>query len=762
MSIAMVYCRLLTWLWPVLLFSTVTSVSAQSITSLANHQAPLDSTPDPEAAAPDSKAMESKALEPLIVVVSKTPRPLSDVIGSVRVLRSGQLEASLVQDIDQLFRYEPGVQAERSGTRFGATGVNIRGIGGNRISMEIDGVPVRDQFAVGSFSNAGRDALETDWIERVEILNGPASTLYGSDAIGGVIAVTTWDPDRWLQGNDQSWGARLRAGYHGEDDSHYQSGMVAWADDTTGLLAAITRRNGHELDNRAPANTPSDRQDWDTLSGFFKATVDLGPSQRLRLTVNDFERDRHTDVRAVLGSGRFRNTNQLLGDDHESNRSIVLDYQFQDLWTFDDGVLRVYHQASDVTQLTREARALATMPVRLQRDFFYDQDNYGVELNVFRNFFIGGSTHRIGAGLEFITMRTEELRDGRQISLNDGSVSNTILGEVFPLRDFPISDTDEWGLFLHDEIEFENSPWSLVAGLRYDSYRLTPRLDSIYREDNPGTDVVGLSDDAVTPKLGLLYRFSQQWSAFSQYVRGFRAPPFEDANIGLDIPLFRIRALPNPDLKSETSNAVEAGVRRIHRHGQFSFSAFWTDYSDFIETRARIGVDPADGTLLFQSRNIDQARIYGFEFSWQQALVAWSPGLAQFHLHAAGYWARGDNQQNDQPLNTISPAQAVLGLRWLSMSERFNLNAVATVTRAQRRVDQTDGERFLPPGYVTLDMFTSWRFARNWMMRGGVFNVTNKKYWRWLDISALTPDDPLIESLSRPGRNFSVNLEATF
>ena len=88
----------------------------------------------------------------------------------------------------------PGVDYEAAGTRFGAEGINIRGIGGNRVAILVDGVPLSDQFDTGSFSNATRDFIDAGLIQNIEVLHGPASALYGSAAIGGVVAVRTPDP----------------------------------------------------------------------------------------------------------------------------------------------------------------------------------------------------------------------------------------------------------------------------------------------------------------------------------------------------------------------------------------------------------------------------------------------------------------------------------------------------------------------------------------------------------------------------------------
>ncbi len=159
---------------------------------------------------------ERVELEPVVVVASKHPRPLIDVVGAVTVIDAAMIARHRVENLDGLLRYEPSLTTDNAGTRFGVTGINIRGIGDNRVLMEIDGVPFGDSFDVGSFSNAGLDLLDTDLIKRVEILNGPASTLYGSDAIGGVMTVTTRDPNDLLMLTDSKVYFGSRLGYDGK------------------------------------------------------------------------------------------------------------------------------------------------------------------------------------------------------------------------------------------------------------------------------------------------------------------------------------------------------------------------------------------------------------------------------------------------------------------------------------------------------------------------------------------------------------------
>ena len=126
-----------------------------------------------------------------IVVIGKTPRKVQDVVGSVSVINSGVIDKQLVHDIADLLRYEAGISMVNSGSRFGNSSIAIRGISGNRIATEIDGVPVAEQFNVGSYSNSGRNYVDPELIKQVEILRGPASSTYGSDAIGGVVSFVT-------------------------------------------------------------------------------------------------------------------------------------------------------------------------------------------------------------------------------------------------------------------------------------------------------------------------------------------------------------------------------------------------------------------------------------------------------------------------------------------------------------------------------------------------------------------------------------------
>ena len=707
---------------------------------------------------------EEIELDPLVVVASRTPRPLSQIAAQVTVIDIGDLRDGIVEDLDGLLKYEPGLEVQTAGTRFGATGINIRGISGNRVDIEIDGVPARDQFAIGAYSNGGRALVEPDRIKRVEVLYGPASVMYGSNAMGGVMAITTWDPSDLLAGSDSPVWFGLRAGYQGMNDSWVGSGVGAWGEGSHGLLAAATFRSGHELDNQAPAEIPSDPQDWDSQDFMFRYTFDTAGGNRLRFSADHNEQDVTTRINSLLGYGRrFRWTTSMTGDDHDESRRISLDYEFS-TGNWQQGTIRIFNLKHETDQWTYEERGKAPKPVEIDRRFFYGQDLNGVDFFVFRELDWGRSQHRIGLGTEWIRTDIKEMRDGLQTSLVDGSSSNIILGEEMPVRDFPNSRTDEYGIWVQDEISLADGRWEVIPALRWDRYDLDPRPDSIWEQDNPDTEVVSVSESRVTPRLGVLFHPTGKWNLYGQYSEGFRAPPFADANIGFDIPLFGFRAIPNPDLRSETSQGFEFGVRRFGGASRMSLTYFHTDFDDFIESRALIGRDPETGDLIFQSRNIDKARIRGVDMRFDQDLSAWNKSLEGWMVNLAAYWAEGENRESGEPLNSIAPPQAVLGLSWFSPGGDWDLAITGTFTSAKGKsdIDQAEADRFATPGWTTIDLSAGWG-PRDWVeVRAGIFNLADKTYWRWLDVANLEFDDPMIPLLSRPGRSYSITARFMF
>jgi len=130
-------------------------------------------------------------LEPVVVTAARSPQPIADLLADLTVINAAEIQRSGAQSLPQLLHRQPGVEVTINGGPGATSGVFLRGANAGQTLVLVDGL------RIGS-SSVGATALEAiplDQIERIEILRGPASSLYGADAIGGVIQVFTKQAD---------------------------------------------------------------------------------------------------------------------------------------------------------------------------------------------------------------------------------------------------------------------------------------------------------------------------------------------------------------------------------------------------------------------------------------------------------------------------------------------------------------------------------------------------------------------------------------
>ena len=703
--------------------------------------------PSPPASAADEVLSDAAPLEQITVVAHKDPRSIRDVAANVTALSRDSLQDQLATSINDAFRYVPGIDHDGAGTRFGTEGVNIRGIGGNRVAMLIDGVPLSDQFDVGSFSNATRDFMDAGLVQSIEVLRGPSSALYGSSAIGGVVAARTPDPAELSTGGD------ALVTWHGHDASRHARLLTAVGDRERGLLFGASWRDGEQADSAA-ADAALDTRNYRRRTGLVKFVADDRRGGTWRLSATHQDSDIESNLRSLLGSGRYRSTTALLGDDSYTMDMLNVSYDFRaERRLFDSGVARAYYQQADIEQFTLDERANARTPVSIDRFFSFEQQTRGVELNLWKDLVTHIASHRLGAGLVYRDHVVEEYRDGLQTTLATGEQTNNLLGEEFPLRDFPISRVVEMGAYIEDTLSFGD--WVVIAAVRADRFELRPRLDSMYAEDYSFSELVALTESDISPKLGLIYQATAEIDIYAQYSHGFRAPPYADVNVGLEVPLFNVRAIPNPDLKSESSDGLELGVRHVGADSTARLAVFHTRYMDFIESKVRLGVDPESGRVLFQSQNLRGAEIEGVEATLSSRFGGERRAWA---LDISAYYASGRNTETDERINSVGPAQAVVGLSWYSVTERRQLQLRTTLTDDWTGHDASGEPLFEPSGYALLDFYLMQQFGQNTSLRVGLHNLANRTYWHWADVRGLSPDDPMLPYLARAGRSASLSV----
>ena len=707
-------------------------------------------------AVPGADALET------VTVYARRITPVTRVAATVTVIDAARIDATLASDIREIVRYEPGLTVRNDPFRFGLDTIAVRGLGGNRVAVEIDDVPAAGGFAIGSYADSGRAFLDPALVQRIEFLRGPASSLYGSEAIGGVVALTTFAPRHLVPGGEDL-AFRTAMGYDSKDGGWHAAALVAGRAGPGEWLVGYVRREGHE--SGSAADVTPDPRDYTSDSLLAKYVLpDLGAGP-LTLTLEAGQLEQQTEVDAFLGVDRFVNTTRLEGDDRLARfrAGIAQTIDASPAW-FDTADWRIYWQGTATDQDTGEVRRAApprAPAVELARSFDYDETTVGLEFTAAMSVLAGPFEHQLVYGVEATRTRLDEMRNGQQTTIDTGATTSVILGETFPLRDMPLSDVTEVGVFLQDEIRGADARWTLVPALRVDRYDVSPDVDQIYRDDNPSSPAVGIKETSLAPKLGATYRFTETLTGFFQYAHGFRSPPPEDVNIGLEIPLFRVRAVPNPNLEPESSDGFEVGLRVTRAAMRLTGSVFQTDYDDFIESKVNLGAD-ASGVTLFQSRNVAEARIYGAELASLVSLEAMGTRWEGWTARLAASWTRGDDLVRDKPLNSIDPPRVVAGLRFDAASQRWGGELVLTAVEAQRDVDSSLADLYRTDGYATVDLLADWRVSPRLRLNVGLFNLTDAAYIEWADVRGRTAGDALVPYYTQPGFNASVTLHYDF
>jgi hemoglobin/transferrin/lactoferrin receptor protein len=715
-------------------------------------------------------------LQQVTVTGTRTERTLADSPASITVIDRERLRRELIQNIQDLVRYEPGVSVRRS-VRYGLQDFNIRGLDANRVLIQVDGIRQPERFSFGPFT-IGRDTFELETLKTVEIIRGPASTLYGSDALGGVVTYTTLDPADLLGERDSHVG--LSSQYDSKNQGYVNTLSLAGRQDNLEALLIYTRRDAREPDIKADPSF-KDRQTVEGDNVLAKLVYRFSPFDSLTLTAEYF----HNRTTTTFSPRNLDPGIRFFRETLETERSrLSLEYRYAnpDTPAFELATVQIYYQPARTQEPSVEERTLTVQgrPVPVRRDTFNElvSNILGASVQAQSRFQTGDISHRLVYGMEISTTRNERPRNRFQTNLLTGAVTQNIPPDTFPTKDFPDSDTVRFGLYLQDEIDFGGGNFTLIPGIRYDTYRLTPSPDEAFLKS--GAEAASLFADAISPKVGLVWRINPNLTFTAQYNTGFRAPQYNEINSGftnLVSPFFRYRTLSNPNLRPETSQGFEVGLRGIYPQASFSLAAYYNTYNDFIEAFREVGSEPSPPgppgspppppVTLFQSQNVSRARIYGVEATGQ---YFFSPDLTGWSLNGSFAWAVGDNLTENKPLLSIEPLTAVLGLHYDDPSQIWGARLVATLVAdprdPQREVVQPNPNAppqipFVPKGYTVVDLLGYYNLDDNWQLNFGVFNLFDEKYFLYSETRSLFVG-PEVERRAQPGRHAALSFSTRF
>ena len=694
----------------------------------------------------------------ITVTTTRSEQKLSEVPSTVSVHDERHIDQQNIKNIEDLIRYEPGVSVSGGNSRFGLSGFTIRGIGGNRVLTQVDGISVADSFSFGGFLNARRDYVDLDTVKQVEIIRGPASSLYGSDAIGGAVSFITKDAGDYLDPGNGVY-LRLKTGYDGSDDSWLRSGTFAGRYANVDSLLHLGRRTGHASathGNRGgtgPQRTKANPKNYTRDNLLTKLGWNLSEQQRLQLTYENFADDTDTKVMSTYGTSSFGaiTRSQDAKDSVDRERySLAHTLTFDSL--FADRInSQLTYQDSKTRQRTYESRFAAGQAQSRFRNSDYQEKLWAFNSMLNKAFDLGASHHQLTYGIDAKRTKSSDLRAGSDTLLSSG-----VVNAVQPTSDFPDPTTTEYALFIQDQIQLGR--WTFLPGLRYDHYKMAPQVTRNYLNSNAvDTDPSNYSDSTVSPKLGITYQVDEQHSVYGQYAAGYRAPQAVEIFGEFENPGM-YRTLSNTNLKAETSDSYELGLRGQYSAGNFSAALFYNQYDDFIEQVSRPSSVPGFPFGEFQYINKDRVTIRGAEVKGELFLDTIGLPEGWRALGNVAY-ARGKDTSSGEPLNSIDPLKGVFSLAYSQPNGQFGGDLSWTLVAAKNRIDKTQtSNQYATSGYGTLDLNGWWQIDEHFSVNAGVFNLTDKRYWNWSNVQGLSSTDQGLARASQPGRHAAINL----
>jgi iron complex outermembrane receptor protein len=525
--------------------------------------APAAATPGrAPAAEPVPETPAAQSVGPVSVTATRGERDVLEVAGHVTVLDRERIERSGARDVVDLLRREAGLFVTNStGTLAGvsveARGFNNGGALGSSLLVLVDGRRANE----ADTGNLDWTLFSLDEIERIEVLRGPASAVYGDNAVGGVVQILT----RPAPGP-------LRATLHGSGGS-YDTGQGSLL--ARGSLSEAL--SGSLFVGGASSDGYRQHSDLDAVN--LNAELALDASEALSLGVGG---SYHDDEREFPGSLTLAETESLgrrAADPATQGNGDRVDVYGVHAWLESEPARDVslslrpwYRERND--HFVISSLGFGTSRTRADKE----STGTSVELRVDRP--LGRMASRLLLGGELLHESVDrEIDFGSGLSLSDN-------------RRLVLS------LFVQEELEPAEG-WLLGAGLRFDHADYRIRTDA-----GTGPSTIRPEFDLLSPRISASYRLWAPVSVYASGGRGFRLPNFDE-----DAPFFG----PAPDLDPQSSWSAETGVKAESERVSGTLALYWMRVHD------EITFNPST----FSNENFDRVRHRGLELSLRARPCEW-------------------------------------------------------------------------------------------------------------------------------------------
>lgn len=673
-------------------FALGTAAYAQDATNISGTDAAdVSATTDQ----PVLIAENSIALDAITITANKLETSVIDAPASISVVDEEELERRQPSDLSDILRGMPGVEIY-GGPRSTVQEPIIRGLTGDRVVVRVDGA--RANMSVG---HKGRFFFDPEVLKSVEVYRGAASTMQGTGALGGVIALTTKDANDLLDPG-QKIGARVKVGYASVDHGLTTNGMAyGRPTDNTDILVSVTRESTGNFESGD--GVKQQYTDDDYINGMFKGGIDINDASRLTLSVQRYSDDHQLPAAPDSGAA-VNSTSNYLVDRESEESSLVLGYSYHDLgndWI--DANVNAYGMRTDLDE-------------KRVSDGRHDErtlDTIGIDGNNTSRFDLAGRELAVTVGGELY----QDSQEGRR---NGVAVANL----------FPDAEMTIYGVYVDNAFAVTDA-LDLTAGVRFDSYDLSAEGQRS-REDS-----------AISPRFSASYRVTSWMQPYVSYAEAFRAPAMTEMYAsGYHFPGNNFVA--NPDLEAEKAKTWEFGTNfksdNLLTAGD-AFRAkvayFHNEIDDYIEQQGA-----TFGSSETKSVNVPEAEIKGFEAELSYDTGVVFAGLAASRL-------RGENTRTGENLANI-PADKVAvsgGYR----VEDYGVELGGRANMVDRLTRIASGSEV--PGYATFDLFARWDASETvpgLTVNAGIDNLFDHNYQ--------VADQGLYE----PGRNFKISASMKF
>lgn len=627
-------------------------------------------------------AAETLTVPTMVITATRSERPAFETPQAVTVISNEEIEQANVSSTPDIFRYSESVYVQKS--NLGGGSPFIRGLTGKQVLLMVDGVRLNNsfyRFGPHQYLNT----IDPGIIERIEVVRGPTSVLYGSDALGGTVNIITKSREDFSQPFDAE--GLLRAHYESAADAQLFRAQLDGNWHKIGLIAGLSGRLYDDLDGGGSVG-PQVPSEYEEIDADLKLTSYLSDHHKLTF-VQQFTRqfDVPKTNEVVLGSQAQFN--------YEPQERLLsyLDYQGRSLSIFDHVKINLSYNKQREGE---EIIGRATPTVETQE--VTDVGTFGALLQLTS---LWGEAQRFTYGFDYY----RDMFDTRKRSIDAGSGVESPLTPGVPDGTY----YESWALYAQDEIDL----WSkavAILGIRYSAFNTAGQV---------GTTTLDFSTDAVTGSVNLLYRLTPYLNLVGGFAKGFRAPNIEDFFGRVDF----FNEIPNTSLQPEESFNKEVGLKFYNEWGSADLYYFHADYDGFIE-RVQVGTQP-DGKPIQQRRNFTDAEIQGVEMGFTASLTP------EWGVSGALTWTRGEDDQG-RPLRRIPPLNGNIRVRYSPMPTLW-FEAASVLADDQRRLapgDITD-PRIGPdgtPGYAVFDVRTGYEPFRNHEFLLTLENLADRRY----------------------------------